>query len=197
MINELDMVYDQHLYDIDNTTTPLMWYYGLAYFNKGDIVAALNYFKKAYSVNPYHVHVINNLATCYGYKGSYVKAKELYEECLLISPRFEEAALNLSLIYSYEERNEEALDILLGVHNFNLAKSSYITDMYVDCIRKISSSLVSQKSYKIACNGVEKEYIFVQGNEDRDLLFEQIKQISWMRKEKEMSFQKIFMSLSI
>ena len=33
MIDELDMAYNQYLYDIDNTTTPLMWYYGLAYFN--------------------------------------------------------------------------------------------------------------------------------------------------------------------
>ena len=99
MIDKLDMAYNQYLYDIDNTTTPLHWYYGIAYFNKGEVNMAFDYFKKAYSINPYHLHVINNLATCYGYNNDYIKAKELYEECLSISPRFEEAALNLSAIY--------------------------------------------------------------------------------------------------
>ena len=197
MIDELDMAYNQSLYDIDNTTTPLMWYYGLAYFNKGEVNIAFDYFKKAYIINPYHLHVINNLATCYGYNKNYIKAKELYEECISISSRFEEAALNLSAIYSYEKRKKEALDVLLNVHDFNLAKRSHITDIYIDCFYKIASELAEDKLYISSSQYVEKRYIFVQRNEDRDSFFEKMKEISWMRKEKEMPYSKIFMNLNL
>ena len=197
MIAELDMAYNQSLYDIDNTTTPLMWYYGIAYFNKGQVNIAFDYFKQAYSVNPYHLHVINNLATCYGYNNDYIKAKELYEECISISSRFEEAALNLSAIYSYEKRNEEALDVLLDVHDFNLAKKSSITDIYIDYFYKIASELAEEKLHALNSQYIKKIDIFAQGNENRDFLFEQIKEISWMRKEKEMPYSKILMNLNL
>ena len=197
MIDKLDMVYNKHLYDIDNTTTPLMWYYGIAYFNKGQVNIAFDYFKQAYSVNPYHLHVINNLATCYGYNNDYIKAKELYEECISISSRFEEAALNLSAIYSYEKRNEEALDVLLDVHDFNLAKESSITDIYIDYFYKIASELVEKKLHAPNSQYIEKKDIFAIGNKNRDFLFEQMKEISWMRKEKEMPYSKILMNLNL
>ena len=197
MIAELDMAYNQSLYDIDNTTTPLMWYYGIAYFNKGQVNIAFDYFKQAYSVNPYHLHVINNLATCYGYNNDYIKAKELYEECISISSRFEEAALNLSAIYSYEKRNEEALDVLLDVHDFNLAKKSSITDIYIDYFYKIASELAEEKLHAPNSQYIKKIDIFAQGNENRDFLFEQMKEISWMRKEKEMPYSKILMNLNL
>ena len=197
MIAELDMAYNQSLYDIDNTTTPLMWYYGIAYFNKGQVNIAFDYFKQAYSVNPYHLHVINNLATCYGYNNDYIKAKELYEECISISSRFEEAALNLSAIYSYEKRNEEALDVLLDVHDFNLAKKSSITDIYIDYFYKIASELAEEKLHAPNSQYIKKRDIFAQGNENRDFLFEQMKEISWMRKEKEMPYSKILMNLNL
>lgn len=197
MIAELDMAYNQSLYDIDNTTTPLMWYYGIAYFNKGQVNIAFDYFKQAYSVNPYHLHVINNLATCYGYNNDYIKAKELYEECISISSRFEEAALNLSAIYSYEKRNEEALDVLLDVHDFNLAKESSITDIYIDYFYKIASELVEKKLHAPNSQYIEKKDIFAIGNKNRDFLFEQMKEISWMRKEKEMPYSKILMNLNL
>ena len=197
MIAEIDMAYNQSLYDIDNTTTPLMWYYGIAYFNKGQVNIAFDYFKQAYSVNPYHLHVINNLATCYGYNNDYIKAKELYEECVSISSRFEEAALNLSAIYSYEKRNEEALDVLLDVHDFNLAKESSITDIYIDYFYKIASELVEKKLHAPNSQYIEKKDIFVLGSKNRDFLFEQMKEISWMRKEKEMPYSKILMNLNL
>ena len=197
MIVEIDMAYNQSLYDIDNTTTPLMWYYGIAYFNKGQVNIAFDYFKQAYNVNPYHLHVINNLATCYGYNNDYIKAKELYEECISISSRFEEAALNLSAIYSYEKRNEEALDVLLDVHDFNLAKESSVTDIYIDYFYKIASELAEEKLHTPNSQYLKKRDIFARGNKNRDFLFEQMKEISWMRKEKEMPYSKIFMNLNL
>ena len=180
MIDELDMAYNQYLYDIDNTTTPLMWYYGLAYFNKGEVNIASDYFKKAYSINPYHLHVINNLATCYGYNNDYNKSKELYQECISISPRFEEAALNLAAIYHYEERNEEALDILLGVRNFRIENKNDISEFYIQYFNKIFLQLSKKIAFDIDCiNNNEK--IFRLKNQ-RDALFIQLKSIDLSRK---------------
>ena len=174
MIDELEMAYNQSLYDIDNTTTPLMWYYGLAYFNKGDVNTAFDYFKKAYNINPYHLHVINNLATCHGYNNDYNKAKELYKESVSISPRFEESALNLAGIYSYEQRDEEALDILLGVRNFRIENNTHLSKTYIQYFKTIYSKL------RISVNGNNKTFILAN---DRKTFYNQLKNIYWMRKK--------------
>ena len=179
MIDELDMAYNQHLYDIDNTTTPLMWYYGLAYFNKGQVDIAFDYFKKAYSINPYHLHVINNLATCYGYNNDYNKAKELYEECVSISPRFEESALNLAAIYSYEQRDEEALDILLGVRNFRIENNAHLSEAYIQYFNTIFSKLSNKILYDIEN---EKKKILILA-EDKKIFYKQVKKIYLMREK--------------
>lgn len=174
MIDELDMAYNKYLYDIDNTTTPLMWYYGLAYFNKGEVNIAFDYFKKAYSINPYHLHVINNLATCYGYNNNYNKAKELYKKCVSISPRFEEAALNLAAIYSYEQRDEEALDILLDIRNFRIENNTHLSKAYIQYFNTILSKLRGN------ANNNNKILIFAN---DRKTFYNQLKKIYWMRKK--------------
>ena len=174
MIDELDMAYNQSLYDIDNTTTPVMWYYGLAYFNKGEVNIAFDYFKKAYNINPYHLHVINNLASCYGYNNDYNKAKELYKECVSISPRFEESALNLAAIYSYEQRDEEALDILLGVRNFRIENNTHLSKTYIQYFNTIYSKI------RISVNSNNKTLILAN---DRKTFYNQLKNIYWMRKK--------------
>ena len=192
MIDELDMAYNQSLYDIDNTTTPLMWYYGLAYFNKGEVNIAFDYFKKAYSVNPYHLHVINNLATCYGYNNDYIKAKELYEECLSISPRFEDAALNLAAIYSHEQRDEEALDVLLGVRNFRIEKDRHLSKTYTQYFNTIFLKLSEEIAYDVdSVNGNHKTPIL---QADEKLFFNQLKTIYLLRK-KNNAYKKIIKNL--
>ena len=174
MIDELDMAYNKYFYDIDNTTTPLVWYYGLAYFNKGEVNIAFDYFKKAYSVNPYHLHVINNLATCYGYNNDYNRAIELYEESVSISPRFEESALNLATIYSYQERDEKAIDILLAVRNFRIENNTHISKTYMQLFKVIFSKL------KANVNSNDKMLIIAS---DRKTFYNQLKNIYWMREK--------------
>ena len=46
MIGEIKIAYNPYFFDIDNTSTPLYWYYGLAHFNKGEVNIAFDYFKK-------------------------------------------------------------------------------------------------------------------------------------------------------
>jgi len=190
MINELDMAYNQYLYDIDNTTTPLHWYYGIAYFNKGEVNMAFDYFKKAYSINPYHLHVINNLATCYGYNNDYNKAKELYEECISISPKFEEAALNLAAIYSYEQRDEEALDVLLGIRNFRIEKDRHLSKPYIQSFNTIFLKL-SDKILSDMKNDNKKILILAK---NKKIFYTQIKRIYLLRK-KNNTYKKIIKNL--
>ena len=56
----IDKAYNPTYYEMENTSTPLLWYRGVAYFNQQKYDLALKDFKSAYEVNPYHVHVLNN-----------------------------------------------------------------------------------------------------------------------------------------
>ena len=87
---------------------------------------------------------------------------------------FEIAALNLAMIYSHEERDEEALDVLLGVRNFHVENSSNLSEIYIKSFntifKKLTNRLITnKKSVKLASN--KKQW------------FAQIKQLYLMRKE--------------
>jgi len=181
MIEELDVSYDKYFYNIDNTSTPLMWYYGLAYFNKKEMVSAFDCFSEAYNVNNNHLHVINNLATFYGYNNDYKKAQELYERCNVISSRFEEGALNLALIYSNNKMYEKALDILLDVRNFRKESHESLSLNYINCFNSI---LLRFYTSSMNSNNIVLE------SDDR-LFFQQLKEIQWMR-DKGYEYERIF-----
>ena len=172
MIVKLNSAYHPLFYDVDNTSTPLFWYYGIAYFNMGDIKQAFNYFKKAYKKNQYHLHVVNNLATCYGYFNKYKEAENLYKECQIISPRFEEAALNLANIYFYNNKEEQALDLLLAVRDFRIESFTDLTDVYLEYFNKIFNKIyINQK------NSNDSFYIFTKSKSS----FKKIKELNKMR----------------
>ncbi len=90
-------------YRMDPFSTPLSWYSGMANFSRGNIPAALNDFKAAYQIHPNHIHVLNNLGTCYALSGDYDQARAFYGKALAIAPQFEEAHNNLEQIHIYEE----------------------------------------------------------------------------------------------
>jgi len=99
-------------YELDPTTTPIVWYRGIAYYALGKTDKAFQDFLLAYKANPYHMHVINNLATCYELKGNHERAIELYKEALKIYPDFIDALLNLSSSFYNIGRYDEALFFL-------------------------------------------------------------------------------------
>jgi len=191
VIKEINEAYDPDYYDIDNTGTPLLWYRGLAYFNLQRYDLALQDFKESYVLNPYHLHVINNLATCYGHNNNYNKAKELYKECIAISPRFEEAALNLAAIYSNEQRDEEALDILLGVRNFRIENKRHLSENYIQYFKiiflKLSEKITSDMD---DVNNNNKMLILA---DNKETFFTQLKSIYLLRKNN--TYNKIIQNL--
>lgn len=97
---------------LDVYSTPVEWYKGEALFllNKTDL--ALDAFQKAYEANPNHVHVLNNLATCYELLRQRAKAKHYYHRSLNVYPGFKESLLNLCAIYYNENLLDSAYSML-------------------------------------------------------------------------------------
>lgn len=113
VIKAIDRAHNPTYYEMENTSTPLFWYRGVAYFNQHKYDLALKDFKKAYRTNPYHVHVLNNLATSYEINGNHKKAKEYYNKVFDVCPTFKETRINLSAILYNEKKYVEALDVIL------------------------------------------------------------------------------------
>jgi len=113
VIKAIDKAYHPVYYETENTSTPLLWYRGVAYFNQQKYDLALKDFNDAYKVNPYHVHVLNNLATSYQMKGDSEKAKKYYRAVFEVNPSFKESRINLAAILYNEKSYVEALDVIL------------------------------------------------------------------------------------
>jgi tetratricopeptide (TPR) repeat protein len=115
---------ENFLYRIDPTCTPLLWYSGSAWYNLGNTDSAFQDFSEAYVLNPNHVHVLNNLATCYEVKGYHSEAISLYNKALRLSPGFEEARYNL--VASYFNANM----FLQSLHTFEYLKPDTLNPLF-------------------------------------------------------------------
>ncbi len=111
VIEEIDQA-GSPVYTIDPTSAPPSWFRGVAYFSLGDYDAALTDFQRAYKYHPYHIHVLNNLASCYEVTGDHDRSIEYYRKALLISPGFEEALLNLSVVYYNKKQYIKAYETI-------------------------------------------------------------------------------------
>jgi O-antigen ligase len=114
VIKAIDKAYSKMFYEIDNTSTPLLWYRGVAYFSTKNYELALKDFKNAYYVNPNHIHVLNNLATTYQLIGNTISAKLYYDKAIKVNPSFKEARVNLSAILYNEKKYDVALSTILN-----------------------------------------------------------------------------------
>lgn len=112
VISEIDKGYSVFA-TLDPMSTPLKWYRGEANFLLNNIPEALEDFKEAYKAHPYHIHVLNNLATCYEMTGNHNLAINYYNKALEIYPEFEDALINLGATYYNSGRYEEAYETLL------------------------------------------------------------------------------------
>ena len=111
VISEIDKGYSIFA-TVDPMSTPLKWYRGEANFLMNNIPQALEDFKQAYKAHPYHIHVLNNLGSCYEIGGDHDKAVFYYKKALKIFPEFEEALINLGATYYNSGRYEEAYETL-------------------------------------------------------------------------------------
>jgi tetratricopeptide (TPR) repeat protein len=89
-------------------------------------------FQSAYQDNPNHVHVLNNLATMYEMKGNHQEAIKLYSRAIEISPKFEDAIINLAAVQYNLGHTSEAYETIRKIDNNNNPK--YL--QYLDAIQK-------------------------------------------------------------
>lgn len=114
VISEVDQA-ESPFSKFDATSTPLIWYRGVANFNLDNVDAACDDFLQAYRENPYHIHVLNNLGTCYETKGDHGAAIEFYKKALEIIPTFEETLVNLAAVYYNTHDYQKAYTCLLRI----------------------------------------------------------------------------------
>ncbi len=112
VVDEVDSA-ESIFYTLDPTGVPVVWNRGIAYFSRNEIDAACADFRRACQYHPFHLHALNNLATCYEMQGKHEQAIEFYRKALKISPRFEDTLLNLSVVYIKLEKYREA-ELVLG-----------------------------------------------------------------------------------
>lgn len=112
VIAEIDKGYSVFA-TLDPMSTPLQWYRGEAHFLMGDVPQAFEDYQKACNAHPFHIHVLNNLATCYEVQGNHNEAIRYYNKALKIHPQFDEALINLGATYYNTGRYEEAYETLL------------------------------------------------------------------------------------
>jgi tetratricopeptide (TPR) repeat protein len=106
-------------YSLDPTSTPLLWYRGVANFSLGRIKEARSDFLKAYAAHPYHIHVLNNLGTSFAQLRDFDEAIDYYQKALVISPRFEQAILNLGAVYWRMGQYGQAREALMRCIHIN------------------------------------------------------------------------------
>ena len=157
VIKATDKAYNPIYYEMENTSTPLLWYRGGAYFNQQKYSLALKDFKDAYKINPYHVHVLNNLATSYQMKGDSKKAKEFYRAVFKVNPTFKESRINLAAILYNEKSYVEALDVSLKskVDPYWKRKKNNFSDNYDLYLKTIVTSWIN--SVYLNANNEQKE----------------------------------------
>ena len=104
--------------------------------------------------------------------------------------------MNLSALYLHSGENEKAFDVLLDVYNFNLENKSCLSQVYKQYVNKVFTSL-SDENMDFLTNEyiIKKRCIFGHDQEDSDVYFTELKEISWMRKQNKMTYQQIFKQL--
>jgi hypothetical protein len=86
-------------YSLDPVSMPINWYKGNALIASKKFNQGMYSFMLAKEQNPYNRYILNDLATCYALKNNYKKAEILYCKTAQISPRYDEAILNLISVY--------------------------------------------------------------------------------------------------
>jgi len=94
------------------SSTPLPWYEGLAHLQKGNPTQARGFLLEAYSINPHHPHLLNNLGSVHVMLNDYSTAQRYYREAVDVFPDFADPYINLSRILVAEGQRSEAIRLL-------------------------------------------------------------------------------------
>lgn len=143
MIKEANKA-SNYFYTIDNFSIPLQWYAGVALSALESYQLAKIEFEKAYQINPYQIHVLNNIASINEMEGNHDIALKFYNEALLISPYQPDALLNKSAVLFNKGQIDEAFITIL---NFKFdEKNDQFKNYYLAIARlKIKNDIENKK----------------------------------------------------
>ena len=189
VLKAIDKGYNPLYYNVENTSTPLMWYRGVAYFNQKKYSLALKDFQSAYKINPFHVHVLNNLATLHQIKGDSKNAKKYYNAVFEVNPTFKESRVNLAAILYNEKKYSEALDMILNSKVDAYWKRKRANDNYDLYLKTIFSGWVENKKMYFSSKDLEMLNKFIiHFNKWPDISEKRIKKAYEIRKEKNIDY---------
>lgn len=95
-------------YRLDPFSLPIAWYAANAKQAAGDRTGAAQDFERAMKFAPWNRNVLNDYASLCVLEGNKAEARQLYKKVIRISPRFDDAKLNLAAVYLNEDSLKEA-----------------------------------------------------------------------------------------
>jgi len=159
------------LLSIDNFSIPIKWYEGLAHYSLQNPAMAKTCFLQAYEINPYQVHVLNNVASTYEQEGEHEKALQFYDKLLSISPTQPDAILNKSAVL-FNMKNTEAAMACLYQFKFDAKNEQFL--IYLNAIG--SAYLNSRAVQAPTKEAINAAYIqkFFRYNQENNIKFDQL-----------------------
>lgn len=85
---------------------------GNVYYNNGDYAKALQYYRKAYDINPNNVAVLNNIGNVHMKQGDYALAEKMFKRSIELKPSFLDSYRSLCRLYIEQKQFERALPII-------------------------------------------------------------------------------------
>ena len=170
---------ENNFFKIDANTMPLKWYEGTAYFAGGEFSKSERCFTAAFALTPYNINVINNLASCYEVSGKRDDAIEMYAKALQISPRFEEARLNLAAVYFNKKAFDKAFETIdrCAIDTRDAKYKTFLSPILkakADLILQGTRSEVSEESKNILANLQDYTPIYFESKKNNITFEEQI-----------------------
>lgn len=112
VLQEANQINDD-LFTVDYySSTPVVWYKGIALLQTGKHAEALEQLRLAYEINPWHPHVVNNLASNYVILGDHDQAEVYYKEAISRFQDFPDPYINLSRILTAGGDTTSAIEVL-------------------------------------------------------------------------------------
>jgi O-antigen ligase/lipopolysaccharide biosynthesis regulator YciM len=184
MIRETDKA-ESLFYPIDHTATPFSWYRGMAHFYSGDYKGAVKFYEEAIEMNPYHLRILNDLATAYEKTGQSEKAISMYHKALKVAPYFTESLLNLSATYYNTGQLDSALTLINKIQTQRISyrdNRNYENFLKAILLAKTNNSFTSvyaKEDAQVYMNAVVKRddilKMYKASDQNFDVFFQQLK----------------------
>lgn len=131
-------------YQVDGLSTPVSFYRGLAELKLREKEEALVSFKRAKSMNPYHLQTLNNLGILYISQSMIDSSLQQFRQGLALDPDFNDARVNMAMVQGSSGDLKGALVTLQGMDLSQLNPQQ--TDQLLIVLRARMSQLISAES---------------------------------------------------